>query len=170
MIPLGFRLKEIIRIAKRRPISERTHIEFFSNSKVDDKAIFQEAKKINVCEYTEKEVDNSMYSNAVLSDKRYYNAIKSLIYKDTIHPLWTEDINEITRNILEVARYAPSAKNLQSVEFIIVRSNFVIKRIGEFYHRDFSHLNMVCFLIGNRKRAGQVRKVSSHSSSSRERG
>jgi nitroreductase len=67
------------------------------------------------------------------------------------------------KTILEAARWAPSARNLQPVEFIVVRDPERRKRISEFSRQNQPTDSQVSIIvIGDLKRAKTVGDISTH--------
>ena len=66
-------------------------------------------------------------------------------------------------NILEAARYAPSAKNLQPLEYIIVSNKKTKVKLAEYCQQPQPKICTCIVVIGNRKISRLLGEISSHS-------
>ncbi|MBM3308988.1 MAG: nitroreductase family protein [Candidatus Altiarchaeales archaeon] len=82
-------------------------------------------------------------------------------------PIKKEDLQVI----LEAARWAPSAKNLQTTEYIIVKDDGKKRKLADIACQDQPMRAPVCIvLVGDLKRAALCEKVSYHALTTAERG
>lgn len=73
--------------------------------------------------------------------------------------------------ILEAARHAPSARNLQPLEFIILKDEKQKEKIAKACRQDQPKLTPLSLLVvGNLEIAGKVGEISSHDTTTREKG
>ncbi|MDP3791023.1 MAG: GNAT family N-acetyltransferase, partial [Candidatus Omnitrophota bacterium] len=177
IIPLGYRSQDP-RPPRRLPAEIRIKNETYSHSSgFDEEALLREARKVNKINgaVAAAEIGNSGNGEltAVLSDNPVYpKAINILSHRYGNAPppeLSNNGIDSALKGAIEAAQWAPSARNLQSTDFIIIKERDRIKNICKALAIDHSTIKAMMIPIGNIERLKLIGKTNSNNTSTEAR-
>jgi len=141
IIPIGYADKQPRR-AIRRPVEERVQ------GRVNDKAVLIEAKNVNVLDYIMIPKNSDIHLAEFCYRNKYFQSIRDVLSSDIKRSDRLTSVELI--KVLTAGCLAPSAKNLQSPEFVRVENGFGV--------------------VGNLSRLRQIETVSKHTTTSVKRG
>jgi nitroreductase/RimJ/RimL family protein N-acetyltransferase len=178
ILPLGYRSKNPIP-AKRLPIGNRIKIWTDIDTgplRLSRDLLIQEAKLVNTIEKgvhaTQAEEQKSELT-AILSDSLEYPKAMNILSNrygnaPPLEPL-AEDIDLILEKAMKAAQWAPSARNLQSTDFIVIKDRKQIENICGILAIDHSTVGTLIIPAVNTERLRLIKETNANDTSTEKR-